>query len=81
MFSNVRDMMGLRMSTAADLSALPEASPLLMLFSTDQRPTILEDFLGTVLDESFLSKAASDAAARDVCQFPTCCDRSAACTG
>jgi hypothetical protein len=82
MFSHVRELMGLmRMPTAPELAALQAPAPLMMLFGPERQTTMLDDFLLTVLDESFPSKTAADAVSRDVCNFPTCCDRSAQCTG
>jgi hypothetical protein len=86
MFSNVRELMKLmRMPTAPELGALQERhhhpAPLMMLFGPDRQTTMLDDFLMTVLDESFPGKNVADVISRDVCTFPTCCDRSAQCTG
>ena len=80
MFCTIREAMEGKFDQAS--AAVKEHSaPLLMLFNTDQHTTILDDFLGSVLDESFVSKAAQDAAAKSVCHFPVCCDRAAQCTG
>ena len=80
MFGTMREAMAGRFEQAS--AAVKEHSaPLLKLFQADQRTMKLEDFLGSVLDESFVSKAAQDAAAKSVCHFPICCDRAEQCTG
>jgi hypothetical protein len=75
MFQMIR---GVVEGNAFSLQPLPAYT---MLFVTEQHTSVLDDFLGAVLDESFINKAASDAAARSVCHFPVCCDRAAQCTG
>ena len=79
MFGTIRDAMEARFDYAS-AAAREHTAPLVMLFG-GQRTTTLDDFLGTVLDESFLSKAAQDAASKSVCTFPICCDRAEQCTG
>ena len=93
MFPIFREIEELKASFAG--IANPATTPMVMLFipgrqtptsggwggMTGPKMTSLDDFLGSVLDESFINKSAADEAARSVCHFPVCCDRAGECTG